>query len=743
MPPRTPTAPDAESPASPSHGRAAWISPLLAVALTVTIALSRLLVNPTFYFADDTQTGTVGQWWQLGQRLASGSIPMLDPHAWTAGNYFAEGQWGLFNPGIWVVALWARTVDDPVLMATAVKIIALGLLALGTHLLARSFGASPIWAGVAGVLVPLGGFTVYMDAASWTTGLLAATAFTFAWWGLRRLVEAGRGPLAYLLAAWVLITLGYVFGVIILILVLAESLVRAAVTRDRVRVLRTLGAGAYGALLTIAVYLPGVLTAPVTVRNSLSISNDGFLAAELGDMLAASTATASAAIPSWNTPATGAPLVFIAWALPALALLVTRRTALRVLIPALVLGAIMFVVVTGPSQVGPLRWPVRFMPYLVISVVVVFAVVATSATRSVPSVRRLWAALAISLGASWYSVLLTPANWRGIAVAAVVQLVGIALLFLALRLRRERLRELLAATTTAGIAALLVVPQLIVFSGTPLPQLGVIRSVEDLADTVPDGVDDAIVVGDIYAGWRDAATYEERLVGNQWYFADTRVSSLYTVLPFAAYTNDLCADLRGATCPEALDTLLEIDPATGLDVAELLGVNTFVVMKSSFPDGLPLLPTDWTVTADRTFTWVVERDDSVDTAGGVVWTDAGTRVSVTEISDAEVRFTVDSVGADAIAVLSRLAWPGYTVDGATLTDATRGYLLTVDLSDAQPGDSVTVRFRPPGWTLEMAALILALGALVAWPLADLLVRRRRDSVSEERDVRSVEPGTPG
>lgn len=734
MPDRTAPALDAAAPTTGVTSPLAWLAPLVAVMITVAVVLSRLLVNPTFYFADDTQTGTVGQWWQLGGWLADGRLPMLDPHAWTAGNYFAEGQWGLLNPAVWAIALWTRTVDDPVLMATAVKIVALGLLALGTHLLARSFGASPVWAAVAGVLVPLGGFTVYMDAASWTTGLLATTAFTFTWWGLRRLVEDGRTPVAYLVAAWLLITLGYVFGVIILILVLAESLVRAAVTRDRVRVLRVLGAGAYGALLTIAVYLPGVLTAPVTVRNSLTISNDGFLAAELGDMLAASTATASAAIPSWETAATAAPLVFIAWVLPAVALIVSRRAAGRTLIPALVLGAIMFAVVTGPSQIGPLRWPVRFMPYLVLAVVVVVAVIATSASRRAPSGRRLLVALAISLGASWYSVLLTPAGWKTIAVAALVQLAGIGALFLVLRLRRESIRPFAAAAVTVVTAAVLVAPQLAAFPRSPLPGLGVTPSVSALADTVPDGVDDAIVVGNIYAGWQDPATYSERLVGNQWYFADTRVSSLYTVLPFAAYTNDLCADLRGSTCPEALDTLWEIDPTTGREVAELLGVNTLVVMKSSFPDGLPLLSPGWTITADRDYTWVVQRNAAVAPAGGVVWSDAGTEVTVQESSDAEVSFVVDGVGADASVVLGRLAWPGYTVDGAALSDPTRGYLLTVDLSDAQPGEVVTVRFRPPGWTVEIAALAIALGALVAWPVSTIVLRRRRGraGLSEER-----------
>lgn len=714
------------APAAPSIARATgWVAPLVAVAVTVLVAVSRLLVNPEFYFADDTQTGTVGMWWELGNRLADGAIPMLDPQAWTAGNYFAEGQWGLLNPVVWMIALWARTLDDPVLMATTVKVIALGLLALGVYLLAREFGASAWWAAAAGVLAPLGGFTVYLDAASWTTGLLATTAFAFTWWGLRRLVDHARNPLAYLISAWMLVTLGYVFGVIVLVIVLVEALIRAIVRRNRMHTVRALGAAAYGAVLTIAVYLPGVLTAPVTVRGTTTIRNDGFLAADLADMAAASTATASGAITAWNTTAVAAPIVFIAWVLPALALLRPARRDVITLVPAFVLAAIMFIVVTGPSHVGPLRWPVRFMPYLVIAAVVIFAVIATSAAGRPPTRRRLLVAVALSLGATWFSVMLTIGNWRWIGVAGAIQLLGMLVLYIVLtRTWAETRRSIVAAGATVVTAVVLVVPQLAVFGGTPLPQLGVTPSIAALAETLPDTPDDAIVVGDIYAGWRNPATYAERLVGNQWYFADTRVSSLYTVLPFEAYTDDLCADLRGATCPEALDTLLAMDETTGRQVAELLGVNAIVVMKESFPDGLPALGAGWAVLADREFTWVLKRDRPVATAGGVVWTSPGTEITMRSASDTRVELEVDAVGADGRVVLSRLAWPGYRVDGADITAPTRGYLLTLDVASAQPGDVVTVEFRPPGWAIEIASLVIALIALVGWPVVVAVSRRR-------------------
>ena len=111
-------------------------------------------------------------------------------------------------------------------------------------------------------------------------------------------------------------------------------------------------------------------------------------------------------------------------------------------------------------------------------------------------------------------------------------------------------------------------------------------------------------------------------------------------------------------------------------------------------------------------------------AGGVTWTGDGTRVDTVAQSDTSVTLRVEEVGSDPRVTLSRLEWPGYQVDGAALADPVRGYLLTVDLTEARPGDLVTVTFRPPGFAVEVAAAILAGLLLIGWPVARLMERRR-------------------
>ena len=76
-------------------------------------------------------------------------------------------------------------------------------------------------------------------------------------------------------------------------------------------------------------------------------------------------------------------------------------------------------------------------------------------------------------------------------------------------------------------------------------------------------------------------------------------------------------------------------------------------------------------------------------------------------------------------VLSRIAWPGYQVDGATFDDPLGGHLVRVGLGPDDVGSTVTVRFRPPGWRLEVAALAGAILLGLVWVVSAAAGRRAR------------------
>lgn len=715
--------------ATPQSRSRAWVPAAFAVIATVAIALIRLIVNPRFYFADDTQLGSIGIWRRLGELAAEGRFPIIDPHAWQAGNYFAEGQWGLLNPLSWLIGIGSLATPDVLVYVTAVKVAVLGLFALGVFLLARSYGASPWWSAAAAVMVPAAGFTAYMDAPSWVSGLLNAAAFAFTWWGVR-LIRSGRSPLAYLVSAYLLITFGYIFGVLMLVALLVLSLGEAALRRrwDRLRALAL--ASAFGALLTITVYLPGVLTAGVTERGTTEIIQAWFLSADLSDFGGLIAPTASMSIGAWWGPVTHSPIMSISWALPLIPALwgTLRRSFLPLLVP-IAMTVVVALIIVGPSHVGPLRWPVRFLPYLAIAVAIVWACTLTRGFPGRLSRRGLLSMVLVTAALGYLAWTQTPTAKLVVATlaATLIALIAIHLIGTAswIRLSPGARSVCAAALVIAGTVSV-TVPQLYEYRYTPLGTFATPNTTPPMESVLADGVDDGFVVGDVYAGVFDPASFEELLVGNLWYYSPTAVSNLYTVLPYTTFSNDLCIDLRGATCPQAFDTLMSVDATTGETVADLLGINTVVAVRSSF-DQQPTPGAGWQLTQNGRTVWVFQRTAPVPTAGGVTYVSDGTSVEVTEQSETTVQFRVEQVGSDPQVVLSRLAYPGYTVDGARQGEALRGYLLSVDLSGVQPGESVTVSFRPPGWTLELTSLLTALLLGIAWPIVRFARRRHRSA----------------
>lgn len=708
-----------------ARGRFAW--PGAMVCLTLLIACARLLVNPRFYFADDTERGSLGQWWQLGDYLSQGRLPVLDPSAWQAGNYFAEGQWGLLSPVTWIIGLAVRGAENPIVQVTIIKIAFLVVFAIGMYLLAREFGAARPWAALVGVMAPAAGFTVYMDAPSWSTGLFNAAVFPLVWWTLRRAVEGGRSPIPYLIASLTLITFGYVYGVIVLVLLLVESLVRHSVRRDGKRALRVVAASAWGALWTIIVYLPGIMTAPVTKRGDEPIGNFLFLNADLTDLASAGSPWVTATIHAWWGDTTSAPLVYVAWALPLLALaLPMPRALVRRCIPLFVIGGAMLIAVLAPSHLGPLRWPVRMMPYLVIAVLVLFAV---AMTRAFPArITRLRAGVAVGLVLSlaYVSYVNEMVAWRSILVTAALHVAAVLAVVWFARFPRTWTARRRTAVVVAGALAVtlgVTAVQLDQFPRTPLPSVGMPDDAKELTSVLAEPHGDGIVVGNGEQGTGDPASWHERLMANLWYLSPSSISSLYTVLPYSEYADDLCSDLRGVTCARALNVLWSIDDETDTSVADLLSLSTIVAMKATYPEQ-PHIPDGWHLAEEGTHTWLLQRDEALPDAGGVSWTGEGISVTVTHRTDTAVTFTVDDVGADPRVVFSRLHYPGYSVSGASFADPLRGYLLTVDVSDVEPGQEVTVRFLPPPFPVLVASFVLALIVAGAWLAVRSRVRRR-------------------
>jgi hypothetical protein len=291
-----------------------------------------------------------------------------------------------------------------------------------------------------------------------------------------------------------------------------------------------------------------------------------------------------------------------------------------------------------------------------------------------------------------------------------------------------------------GASVAIAMFQFTVRPGSVAGERGSPGSLAAYDDVLPGAEGDIFVIGlnaDLVQ--RRPALGALLLPGSLWDLTGKPVHDGYTTLGFRDYNFKFCIRFNGDVCPQALDRMFEIEPVTGLQWVDLHAISTLVLVdlpawRTKHP------PPGWHEAhrEKRVVTWV--RDRVLPTAGGVVWTSPGTQVHQVGQTETSVTFVVDRVaGDDASVALSRIAWPGYRVDGAAFDDPLGGHLIRVGLSPDDVGSTVTVSFRPPGWRLEIASLVGALVLGLAWSVT-LWVRQRR--ARPGRDDRGTHPGSP-
>lgn len=741
------------------RGPGGWMT--LTAVTVLLAALIPLITLPRYYFLGDTQMGAYGHWFHLGRSLRNGVWPIIDLQAWHSGNYLAEGQWGLFSPLTIVIGLASTVVQNVVVFTTVLKLGLLILAALGVFVLMRTYRV-PVWgAYVAGVTITLAGATQYLDSPDWVTSQMIWALLPWAWYGLRRILADDANPALALVFGFLIVTVGYVYGTIYLTLVIVACLVDAWLSGNRRGALKVFGVGVCCALVAVTVYLPGILTAPVTTRAGSLIISDGRLQADVPGLL-------GSMIPTVLSPASPPPEYirypahYIAWFLPLLWWLDPTR-ARRLLRPAVGLILVLLAGVLwalGPNQIGPLRWPIRVMPLVSLTGIMLAVMLLSKATVRRPSRRRLLVAIGWTLFAAY--PILTRFASDGLMTIASTSAVVLGIIGTWYILRPDRgpafIRRLtggsarrvgprkrtgpsMAVRAAIFVASFSVALSVMQHAFYPHP-----TSVDRHMPTLLSGYTtqastaqgDVMVVGDVEDEvLASAAPVRDFLVASSWYPNPHRVQNTYSVIGFVAFNQRYCLRFDGATCPALLDMLFTREPSTGQLRVDLLAISTLQILREDFPASRLLNPPPgWVVTEqnDWAVTWV--RQTPVPTAGGIVHTSDGLKITPVSVSTREVVFQVDSAPVTGgTVVLSRLDWPGYAVTGGTLALPTDGYLVTVNVPATASGQTVTVRFSPPGWTLELTTFGLGVGAGLIW-IVIAAVRRRREKTRLAESVES-------
>ncbi|MGW9629780.1 hypothetical protein ACWGST_03690 [Agromyces sp. NPDC055520] len=717
----------------------AW--PALALAAILVGAIIPVLFHPTFFFADDTQAGAFGQWYKIGDRILQGDWSLLNPTVWQSSNYLAEGAWGIFSPVLWIVGLASHVFPSALVFSTVVKISCLLLGGFGLYLLARDFGVDRAWSATIAAAAPLAGFTMYMDAASWVNGLMAWAFFPLAWVLTRRAAFGARSIVPAAAASIALVGIGYAHGTLFLGLMFVATIIEALVARQRFSAIRAFVVAAVAGLFAIVVHLPALLSSGVSGRAS-GVFNTGLLTVDLTHLASSSSAVGMPTMRYFFEGGPAAPIFYMAWFIPVLAFVDWKRLTakLREDVSLVLMFGLSLIAVLLPSDIGPLRFPVRLMPYLTMTVLLIVAIGMSRCRAEFVTRRRFVAAAGWYTASVWLAFTQSPRYWH---VQLATLLVGVIALWIGYRIFSTRglpryggehggaLAGRGTTVAAIGIVVVLVgllIPQHFAHRQAPLRDYGIPTTVAEMQVPLQGaGPGDVIVAGGPEVDEESTFPWDESLVSNLWYVNGRPVQNAYTSVYYPSYSEATCMAYNGIACPELYEKLFERQDETGEMLVDLLGVSSVQVIKIGVEPSLwEEVPDGWHVTEDTAETRLIVRDEPVPGAGGVVWEDAGTKVTVDHQDAMGVTFTVDEVGADGGRVaLSRIGWPGYRVDGGSVaSEPVEGFLMAVDLPADSVGKQVTVSYWAPGWGLQALSGGLIVLILIGWGALRLRGRRR-------------------
>ncbi|MQA86407.1 MAG: hypothetical protein GEV03_17680 [Streptosporangiales bacterium] len=716
------------------RSRLGWLA---ATAGSIAAVLAVVgAINPRFFYVDDKQNQFVPVMVHIGDRLRAGQLPVIEPALGQSGNFALDPQYGVFDPAHWLVALAMSSTQNMVWAAFAWSAVFLLLYGVGTAALLLRLGADGGWAAAGGLAAATSGFVFYWLAPNWTSTL--ASVAWLPWWlcavHARRtspLAVAGIAAAAFLVVAggW---PFAWIFAAAALVGVAVEAWARRPATGRAADWIRPLlvraaasGAGAAAGLITA---VPLISALDYTVRRD-EVTNSGLLVPNLADVLAFMAPTLRGEIGAFGTFFLAAPVYFAGWF--AVVLLWTTPWSRAVLRAPGVLSALVPLVVTllltqSPSDLGPLRWPVRHLVGVHLFLIV-FAVAAARTSKGLRARRVRTAQVAGIAGTVVAAGLLAWFRAPGVldhllgTAAVLAAALGVAV---ALR-ARPRL---------AGVIALVLSMGLVVGNaGRQSEPIGVDRGYPGVPEAPTLDLSGREPVLALYPrgdSGVDLEWFSQGVgVGMARLPTGTPTQPGYSSIGQKEWVYRFCVlSAHGYTCPDAATRLFHTEVTTGRRWIDLLGLRTVVVHDGEHLETWRRSATDDWRSVERSRDFVVfERTGPVPARGRVTAVLGGADVRPLGVNDREQSYAVRSPSG-ATLVTRDLFWPGYraTLDGRPVeVQPFRGTLVSVRLPAGANG-TLTVRDDPLRGGLALAFLVAAVALLLtALVLARGRARRRR------------------
>ncbi|MEV6280791.1 hypothetical protein [Nocardia sp. NPDC051832] len=703
--------------------------------------LAVLLANARHFYTDDTESQYTGLWIGLGQSLRNGEFPVLVPERWMSGNNTMDDA-GLFNPPQLLIDLIAPSVDNMALYATVVKLIFSIIAALGVYRICLAYGAKPWWSAVAGVAFPLSGFFLFFDQASWMTALTGTAWLVHAWASSVRYVRGIAGPIPVFVFLYLTISTQYIFPAVEAVLMLgAVAVGEILYQRKWLNVPKLVAVAGCAGLAGLLTFLPSILSAKVTWRGTSAVINDQFLTIPWSESLNASLPSTLPAFTSWWGYVQPLPVTYIAWFLiPALAFIDWRRAreSWRELSAVALFAVMILMWSAGPGTVGPLRWPVRLLPMLAISLLVLVCVL-VSRYGTLSSLRTRALAAGVLIAALWLrSFSADPHNFVRHLIAVVV--VG-ALVAGAVWLGQNRG---VAAVCLMSIAAMFPIAFWQVEAAQPTPMsYNYPTNRSEAKAAFPDFPGNTIQLAErglVQPGDKSLdGAYGSLVFGNYAKSLDLSYVNGYTPTGHFYFGELLCMRWDSSVCPDAYRRLFAPEESTGRPLVDLMKLDRVVLQRALFTDmaGQPA-PAGWKwvdYPGHDKYILVLERENGLISTqnGRVADVSAGQATSLSETATTS-RVRVNAPDGAHI-VFARLGWPGYraTLNGRPIPiSVTAKSFVAIDLPPGTEAGELVLTWRPPGWKIGVTSALAGVAGLALLQL--MYVRERRREARERARV---------
>lgn len=703
--------------------------PLIALGVAAYVAVLGAIAAVAghhFFYVGDNPESFIPLWHHFGMELRAGNWWTMEPSGWMGGNYAGEAAYAQWNPFLLIGYVVLSFFTDLAVGATVIMVAMMALLGAGAFLLMRAFGASRAVAFPLAGAVPVTGFTLYYEAAGWPAGLAAFVGVTWFWLAVRKQTTGSWPPFVTFVFGYLAVSTGNPYALLGVVIVLGAAFVELLIARRGRAAIDLVVTGALVGVTSLLVFLPLLGVQPVTVRQELAgVVNDTFMVPDLGDLAGASTPSFLPTITNWGGAVVESlPSTYLAWFfLPLLPWLRWKAlgTALASALSLPILTLVFFVMVLGPSNLWLFRWPIRLIEYLYLGLLVILAVALTRGIATTTPRRRLIASAVIVFAGTFLAAAATPA---GIKIHLVsFALVSVLLAGTAWMWRRRGMR---AAMGLIAVGTILVVGlQTVVYPrGTPTVIVpSVLSQMEQKAEPYQGTV---LQLGEQRFATADDINGAGILFGNLSAALGYESINRYSGISFRAFSEAMCMDYKGSTCPDAYGRLWEPVTGTQGDLADALGIGTLVIHRASLPQVIEQgPPAGWReVESDATrAVWV--RDVPLPDNGRVTGTSSGIVATSTSSTPTAEHVKVDAA-TGGIVTFSRLAWPGYrvTVDGREITPETSPEgLLQVPV----PGGArdIDLAYAAPGLALGGIASGIAGGLAILYSVFWYLARRRR------------------